>query len=175
MRRRCSCQSYCTRVRRLVGFRDAFQEHRLQRFREGDRDCVVFSASPNLSEDLLGKACRSTVRFEAFRSYVHQHDQARLLPQSRVPADVLVPSREQSAQARLFDLGLRSFPITVSVLGSRLGRLSGWRRCSSFVTRFPHDLACECLSSDVSERRDRVGYVNPSGCKDGASAQRRRP
>ena len=38
---------------------------------------------------------------------------------------------------------------------SRLGRLSGWRWRSLFVTRFANDLACVCLSSDVSERRGR--------------------
>src|SRR5205807_574462 len=33
---------------------------------------------------------------------------------------------------------------------SRLGRLSGWRRCSLFVTRFANDSARGCLSSDLS-------------------------
>jgi hypothetical protein len=44
---------------------------------------------------------------------------------------------------------------TVSVLGSRLGLLSGWRRCSLLVTRFPHDPVSGCLSSDLSEQRGR--------------------
>src|SRR6266566_5969680 len=45
---------------------------------------------------------------------------------------------------------------TVSVLGGPVwGSLSGWRRCSLFVTQFPNDLACGCLSSDLSEQRGR--------------------
>ena len=44
---------------------------------------------------------------------------------------------------------------TVSLWVSRLGLLSGWRRCSSSVTRFPHDPASGCPSSDVSRRRGR--------------------
>jgi hypothetical protein len=43
----------------------------------------------------------------------------------------------------------------VSVRVSRLGLLSGWRRCFSLVTQFPNDLACGCLSSDLSDRRGR--------------------
>jgi len=44
---------------------------------------------------------------------------------------------------------------TVSVLLCRLGRLSGWCRCSLFVTRFSNDPLLRCLSGDVSERRVR--------------------
>jgi hypothetical protein len=44
---------------------------------------------------------------------------------------------------------------TVSVLGSRLGLLSGWCRCSLFVTHLCNDSACGCLRGDMSGRRDR--------------------
>jgi integrase len=40
----------------------------------------------------------------------------------------------------------------VSVLGSRLGRLSGWRRCSLFVTQFPHDPGFGCLAGWFAQR-----------------------
>jgi len=43
----------------------------------------------------------------------------------------------------------------VSVRVSRLGLLSGWCRCSLFVTQFPNDLVRECLSSDLSVQRGR--------------------
>jgi hypothetical protein len=39
--------------------------------------------------------------------------------------------------------------------GSRLGLLPGWCRCSLLVTQFANDSGCGCLSSDLSERRDR--------------------
>jgi hypothetical protein len=42
----------------------------------------------------------------------------------------------------------------VTVLGSRLGLLSGWCRCSSFVTQRKDD-PVGCLSSDSSERGSR--------------------
>jgi hypothetical protein len=44
---------------------------------------------------------------------------------------------------------------TVSVLGPRLGWLSGWCRCSLFVTHLCTDPACGCLGGDLSERRVR--------------------
>jgi hypothetical protein len=43
--------------------------------------------------------------------------------------------------------------ITVSLLGPRLGLLSGWCRCSLLVTQFANDFVVGgCLSSDLSER-----------------------
>jgi hypothetical protein len=50
---------------------------------------------------------------------------------------------------------LRRYSGTVSVRVSRLGLLSGWCRCSLFVTQFPNDLVRECLSSDLSVQRGR--------------------
>src|SRR6266545_1698035 len=40
-------------------------------------------------------------------------------------------------------------------VGVRLGLLSGWCRCSLFVTHLCNDSACGCLRGDMSGRRDR--------------------
>src|SRR5262249_62001173 len=44
---------------------------------------------------------------------------------------------------------------SVSVLGPCLGWLSGWCRCSLFVSHLCTDPACGCLGGDLSERRGR--------------------
>ena len=62
---------------------------------------------------------------------------------------------------------LKGHSRTVSVSSSRLGRSSGWCRCSLFVTRFSNDRTCACPSSDLSERRVR--------CRPGVAQGRRSP